>query len=1051
MDEGRLTGAEPDPREVELESASVRAFLIADVRGYTKFTREHGDEAAAALAAAYAEIVRDVIEAAGGELVELRGDEALCVFESPRQALRAAMALRDRLIDETVAHPERPLGTGIGLDVGEAVPVEGGYRGGALNVAARLCSLARAGQIIASREFVHLARKVEGIRYVEIGRAQLKGLERTIHAVRVEPENEDSTRRDAFAAALREGTAPKKRTRALIAGITALALIIAAVGYLALRDDSDDLVSQPNAVGAIELSNAQVSGSVEVGTKPVALAYGAGSLWVTNEESDSVSRVDPANNSVEQTIPIDGRPLAITFGNDAVWVSIAEAGRVDRINPATNTVVQEIDVAGEPVDLALKDDVLWVVNRLEQSVESFDTNSGRALDTIAVGAAPAALAIDEHIWVANSGDGTVSRIDLESARVLEEIAVGNGPSDVAIGHGSVWTANSHDGTVSRIDPENGAVRETTPVGSGPRAIAVSPEGLWVTNEFEGTVSQIDPASGVVVDEVVVGNAPQGAVVANEQIWFATRARLQGHRGGTLRVLSGSPVVDSIDPAIAYSQSSWQVMILAHDGLVSFKKVGGADGGTLVPDLAVSIPAPTDSGRTYTFQLRPDLRYSDGRPVEAAHVRSSMERLYRLNPELASFFNAIEGAEECGSEACELSRGIVTDNSSGTVTFNLAAPDPEFLLKLALPFASVLPSDAPLVEITEPILPATGPYMIDEHTPDHLSMVRNPEFVEWSPAAQPDGYVDEITLIPGPGEAENAARTVENNENDVMTIEFDPPQDLVERLQREHTERVYLRPMRSTVALVMNTLLPPFDDVDVRRAINYAVDREKVVQLFGGPELSQLTCQVLPPTVPGYEPYCPYTRNSKANRWSAPDLGRARSLIESSGYQGTRVVVYDAPLFHGVGKYVADLMTDLGFRADVKMFDDVGAYFQAVADSRTKAQIFGVGWFADYPVPSNFLHLLFHCDQYVPKSPANLNYAAFCDPGIDRDMEKAFRLDNVNPAAGREQWASVDRQVVDEAPWAPLLNTESVGFVSERVGNYQYHPQWGVLLGQLWVE
>src|SRR5688500_591216 len=135
---GRPSGDEP--------GVVVRTFLIADVRGYTRFTQEHGDEEAGKLAARFAALVREAVTAMGGEVVELRGDEALCVFPSARQALRAAVELQIRFRTQVEDQPVFPLGIGIGLDAGEAVPVEGGYRGGALNLAARLCSLAEIGR-----------------------------------------------------------------------------------------------------------------------------------------------------------------------------------------------------------------------------------------------------------------------------------------------------------------------------------------------------------------------------------------------------------------------------------------------------------------------------------------------------------------------------------------------------------------------------------------------------------------------------------------------------------------------------------------------------------------------------------------------------------------------------------------------------------------------------------------------------------------------------------------------------------------------------------------
>ena len=178
----------PGPALPEAPSA-LRTFLIADVRGYTRFTQEHGDEAAAQLAARFALVAREGVEARGGQLLELRGDEALAVFGSARQALRAALDLQARFAAAMETDPALPLRVGIGLDAGEAVPVAGGYRGGALNLAARLCSLAGPGEVLASEAVVHLARKTPGLAYLERGRVPLKGLADPVRVLQVVPED----------------------------------------------------------------------------------------------------------------------------------------------------------------------------------------------------------------------------------------------------------------------------------------------------------------------------------------------------------------------------------------------------------------------------------------------------------------------------------------------------------------------------------------------------------------------------------------------------------------------------------------------------------------------------------------------------------------------------------------------------------------------------------------------------------------------------------------------------------------------------------------------
>jgi class 3 adenylate cyclase len=168
----------------------VRTFMIADIRGYTRFTEEYGDEAAARLAAKFADLVRDGVELRGGTLVELRGDEALAVFESARQAIRAAMDMQAMFSNESDADADLPLRVGIGIDSGEAIAVEEGFRGAALNVAARLCALAHGGEVLTSAGTARLAGHLPGLRYVDRGDANLKGIQGPTHVMRIGWEDE---------------------------------------------------------------------------------------------------------------------------------------------------------------------------------------------------------------------------------------------------------------------------------------------------------------------------------------------------------------------------------------------------------------------------------------------------------------------------------------------------------------------------------------------------------------------------------------------------------------------------------------------------------------------------------------------------------------------------------------------------------------------------------------------------------------------------------------------------------------------------------------------
>ncbi len=181
---------------------ALHIFLIADIRGYTTFTQERGDEAAATLAMRFAAIARKTLTVQGGEGLQFRGDEVLAVFTSARQAIQAAVDLQAAFVAQSIADPSFAMPVGIGLDAGEAVQVDDGFRGGALNLAARLCSIAGPGEILASREVVHLARRVEGVAEADHGSFSLKGIADPVRVTRLSRDGWDPAQDDAFQQAI---------------------------------------------------------------------------------------------------------------------------------------------------------------------------------------------------------------------------------------------------------------------------------------------------------------------------------------------------------------------------------------------------------------------------------------------------------------------------------------------------------------------------------------------------------------------------------------------------------------------------------------------------------------------------------------------------------------------------------------------------------------------------------------------------------------------------------------------------------------------------------
>ncbi|HEY1479316.1 MAG TPA: ABC transporter substrate-binding protein [Gaiellales bacterium] len=524
-----------------------------------------------------------------------------------------------------------------------------------------------------------------------------------------------------------------------------------------------------------------------------------------------------------------------------------------------------------------------------------------------------------------------------------------------------------------------------------------------------------------------------------------------HRGGTLTML-WTGVGSSIDPGIDYD-GNWQLLVMDYDGLMAWKRVAGADGNTLVPDLAQSIPTPTNGGKQYAFKLRPGILFSNGQKLVASDVKTTVLRQFKIPGPVPSYYQAIIGGDACAKtpKTCNLDRGIIVNDAAGTVTFKLSRPDPDFLQKLAEPFAYVVPKDAPLKDSGTKALPGTGPYMISRYTPNQeIDFVRNPHFKEWSRAAQPAGYPDKMVLKIGLT-TEDETTEVLNGQADWMQDE--PPADRLQDVASKAPKQIFLHPTPQMYHMALNVRVPPFNSLKVRQALNYATDRKAIQTIWGGPKLAVITCQVLPPNFPGYKPYCPYTRNP-GTTWTAPDMAKAQQLVNASGTKGQKVtlILTSDSQTKAIGAYYVSLLDQLGYKAGTKILTSAVQY-PYVQDSRNKAQISFSYWRPDYEAPSNFLDLAFGCTGFHANSTASPNLPEFCDPSIQAKITKALATQLTNVNAANVQWAAIDKLVTDAAPLIPLFVQNRLDFVSKRVGNFQASPSvvGDFMIDQAWVK
>jgi YVTN family beta-propeller protein len=845
------------------------------------------------------------------------------------------------------------------------------------------------------------------------------------------------------------GTAPRVRPRpALLAAAFGALALIAVGAVLAGWNGGADLAQiRPDHVAVIDPGDGSLTGQVAFGGTPGAVAAGAGSLWAADADRGVLTRIDARSRERLGTIPVGHEPAAIAVAGNGVWVANRPDGTLSVISARTNEVVRTVR-AGRSVDgVCAGAGAVWAASPIDHAVMRFSAATGRRTATVRLSSQPARVACtDDAIWVSSPTAGTVTEISARAATAVRTIQVGRGATAVAASADGVWVVNPAEGIVSRIDPARGVVTATVALGAadGPSEIAIGGDAVWVSNEFRGAVTRIDPEAARIAEELEIGHRPLGLAVVGGALWVAVGDTGARHRGGTLRVeYEVAPRREEYDPALGFGFAS-----LTNDGLVGYRRRAGSGGTVLVANLAESVPAPSDGGRTYTFRLRRGLVYSNGEPVAAGDFRFALERALRFGI-AGGYFAAIRGAARCTRERCDLSRGIASDDATRTIVVRLEEPDPDLLYKLALPYASLLPRSIGGALPAEVPLPATGPYRYAEIGARTTRLVRNPRFRSWSETARPDGYPDEILVHFGAGDQEAAERLVRGRA-DILGPLFERSPETVARLRNEIPARLRESVAPFTVYFVLNTRVAPFDDVDARRAVAFAFDRRAAVAA-AGTGAARETCQLLPPGFLGSRPYCPFTLPESAGASGRPNLATARRLVRRSGTRGARVVVQAPALLpSAVPRLMVRTLRRLGYDATLRLLSPE-AHFGSLGDTGKRVQIGLLPWIADYPAPSTFLDN-FKCAAIVRNDPANLNASQFCDREVDQLMAQAGRLQAVDPTAADELWAQAERRIVDQAPLVAAYNPLYVTAVSERAGNYQANagPLFGELLDQVWV-
>jgi ABC-type oligopeptide transport system substrate-binding subunit/class 3 adenylate cyclase/tRNA A-37 threonylcarbamoyl transferase component Bud32/outer membrane protein assembly factor BamB len=988
-----VAGLEPGlPPAVRSTEPTVRTFLFADIRGYTRFTQLRGDEAAGQLATAFAGLVDQVVPEYRGMLQELRGDEALAVFDSARAALRCAVALQRRFAQEGFE-----LGVGMGLDVGEAVPVPGGFRGGALNRASRLCAVAGPGEVLASEGVLHLAGAVDGVRYGERRLERLKGLDRPVPAIEVVPE--ERAERAALGRWLRRswrrfGAWP--RLRLALVGLLPL-LALASVLTLALTGRDGPGAVQPG-VALLDAKSGDVVAEIPLKEARDAI-FADGSFWLLNLEPLSFVQLDANTRKVVKQI---ASPLPnvgyFAVDRDDLWVTDYGGPTLVRIDIGLGREVNRFRLSDDPRDTSPTAGVVvgagsvWVTRPDAGEVLRLNPRTGAIEHRFTGRWASYSIAFsDGDVWITSFRG--LERIDAATNTIVATAQVPQPIVFVAAGGGFAWTANESSGTVYKVD-RTGRVVASYETGEGARSVSFSEGTLWVANQDVGTITAIDASTGEqrsyemghVVDVVAAGAGLASVGISEARTFEAAISALGGQVG---RLLIPGYELENADPALAVGPVAFHIEYATCAKLLNYGDAAGAAGRRLRPEIAAALPQLSADRRTYTFTIRQGYRFSppSGKPVTADTLRYSIERA--LSPRLGkdapgiSYLGDVAGARAFNEGKASRVSGLRAADNRLSIT--LAAPSPDFLHRLALPFFCPVPTDTPAVaNLGEVAPPSAGPYYMTDHlNGEYIVLKQNPNYTGPRRRA-----LEAIALREGVDPAQAVGRVEEGTWD--YAAYSDPLLGPGSQIAREHaggggdSTRYYATPLPHLGYIAFNAGRPVFADRRERQAAAFALSRRAIADVW----YQVPTDQYLPPPFEGFLSRGFYRLDA--------DLGRARPLAR----HGRRSAVMGVPAGCNQCRQsfeaVKGALAPIGIDVEIKEVEDIGF---AVRKNETDVDLWDSGTTLDYADSMSFLTTMLGGD--VPRSwlpPSVRDEPATSLAGAQRQgaaSERAARLARVD--------------------------------------------------------
>jgi ABC-type oligopeptide transport system substrate-binding subunit len=509
-----------------------------------------------------------------------------------------------------------------------------------------------------------------------------------------------------------------------------------------------------------------------------------------------------------------------------------------------------------------------------------------------------------------------------------------------------------------------------------------------------------------------------------------KAKAGANKGGTLKINQAASDFDFVDPQLAYRTDDWSMLFTTAMQLVSFPEKTGAAGSQLYPQAATAFPTVSKDGKTYTFHIRKGLKFSDGSPVTAAAYQRSWERI--LSPKMGSplgvnldLQNVVVGADKFLNGKSAHISGISAKGN--TLVFHLVKPNATFVSILSMQWFTAVKPNMAYSSTGLSTYPAAGPYYIKARDTHNTILARNPYYKGNRPA-NPDQIVFSSNV-----NIDQSLLQVKSGESDMDLIGIPPTaaSDLAKQYG-VNKGRFFVGATSCVNYMAMNTARAPFNNVNLRKAVNYAIDRPAQVRLLGA-YAGQRTNQILVPGIPGYKAF-------KAYPIKGADVAKAKQVggaaIDSAP---TLNVIHTTTSYATNRAQVAEFnLKQVGFK-----INDVPTpatnYYQVIQTKGTSYNfVTNGGWCADYFDPFDYLNVLF--DGRKIQAANNNNYAYFNASAFNKGLDHASSLSGT---ARANAYAKLDQELmVKYAPVVPYLIATNRFFTAPRVKNWVYSSYFG---------